>query len=235
MLFVYDENNNRIEALDKEGVFALLAQAIADGSLANVDAAAAFVSKLKCCDSGQTNKIAFVTQARYNELLAAGEVLTNCYYFVTDDTTAESMDAAIEELQKQVGGILGGEESVSHAYSADVAAEANRAITAERLNRAAPEESGWHISERGYYYFSYRHLDLITSGVGDYIRALGVVYWDGETETYIEVDNANMLKIKATGDIVFMKKATDTSLAQEIDVSTYTKLYISQIGDVAEE
>ena len=105
MFYVLDENNNKVEAYDKEGVLALLEQAIADGSLANVVADAAFVTKLKCCVTGQTNRVAFTTQANYNALAAEGGVLENCYYFIVDDTTAEDIDTALEELTEKVNSI----------------------------------------------------------------------------------------------------------------------------------
>ncbi len=102
MHYVLDENNNKVEAYDKEGVLAVLEQAIANGSLASLVADAAFVTKLKCCVSGQTNRIAFVSQAKYNELKKAGTVENGVYYYITDDTTLEDINALLEELTETV-------------------------------------------------------------------------------------------------------------------------------------
>ena len=66
--YVLDENNNKVPAYDKEGVLALLAQAIEDGSLDSIVADSAFITKLKCCVGGGTYNIAFIDQAKYNEL-----------------------------------------------------------------------------------------------------------------------------------------------------------------------
>lgn len=102
MFYVLDENNNKSEAYDKEEVLAILEQAIADGSLANLVENAAFISKLKCCVSGQTNKVAFVTTDKYNELVASGNVKENTYYFITDDCTTDDINKAYEEAKQLV-------------------------------------------------------------------------------------------------------------------------------------
>ena len=103
--YVLDENNNKVEALDKEGVLAAIEQAIADGSLAGLVADAAFITKLKCCVSGTTYKIAFTTQAYYNELVAAGTVEENTYYYIIDDTSAEEIDQALKDINNTINGI----------------------------------------------------------------------------------------------------------------------------------
>ena len=80
--FVLDENNNRVEAYSKEEVLSVLAQAIANGSLSGITADAGFVSKIKCCVDGGTFKIAFITQAKYNELVASNQLVSNCFYYI---------------------------------------------------------------------------------------------------------------------------------------------------------
>lgn len=103
--YVLDENNNKVEAFDKEGVLAVLAQAIADGSLDNIVADSAFVSKLKCCVGGTTNNVAFVPQSKYNELVETGTIRENTYYIITDDTTVEDIDATLQGLTNNVDNI----------------------------------------------------------------------------------------------------------------------------------
>lgn len=95
--YVVDENNNRKEALDKEGVEALLAEAIKEGKLPSIDEDTAFVTKLKCCVSGETNQVGFVTQAKYNEMSEAGLLKPNTYYHIIDDTTADDLEADWEK------------------------------------------------------------------------------------------------------------------------------------------
>lgn len=100
--YVLDENNNKVEAFDKQGVLALLAQAIADGTLDSITADSAFINKIKCCVSGTTYNIAFTTQAYYNNLVATGAVKTNTYYYIIDDTTGEDIDKALENINKSI-------------------------------------------------------------------------------------------------------------------------------------
>ena len=96
--FVLDENNNKIEAYSKEEVLSVLAQAIADGSLSSITADAGFISKLKSYVDGGTFKIAFITQAKYNELVASNQLVSNCFYYITDDSTCEDIEASIETI-----------------------------------------------------------------------------------------------------------------------------------------
>lgn len=103
--YVLDENKNLVEAFDKQGVLSVLAQAIEDGSLANITADSGFINKIKCCVGGSTNYIAFITQAKYNELKANDEVQENTYYFIIDDTTAEEIDTALVDLDSAISSL----------------------------------------------------------------------------------------------------------------------------------
>lgn len=76
--YVLDEFNNKIEVTDEVG---------------NTT-----VNEIKCCDSGTAFKMAFVTQAKYNELEAAGLLQPNTKYEITDDTTLEEINTALEQL-----------------------------------------------------------------------------------------------------------------------------------------
>lgn len=100
--YVLDENNNRQESYTKEEILSVLAQAIADGSLANISADAGFITKLKCCVSGTTVKEAFVTQAKYNELLASGSVESNTLYNIIDDTTIDDINETLKEQSESI-------------------------------------------------------------------------------------------------------------------------------------
>lgn len=102
MYFVLDDNNNKVPAYSAEEVLALLNKAIADGTLANIVADAAFISKVKCCVSGDTHLFAFVTQAKLNELKANNQTINNCYYFITDDTTADDINEKLEKINEKL-------------------------------------------------------------------------------------------------------------------------------------
>lgn len=100
--YVLDENNNKSEAYNKEELLSMLAQALQEGTLDNILADSAFISKLKCCVGGGTFQIAFITQAKYNELLANNQISENTYYFIIDDTTGEDIDEAIKKINDAI-------------------------------------------------------------------------------------------------------------------------------------
>ena len=76
-LFLLDENNNKVEV--------------------TTEVLTALVEQIKCCVSGTPFKMAFVSQAKYNELEAAGLVQANTIYEITDDTTADDLDGQLVE------------------------------------------------------------------------------------------------------------------------------------------
>jgi len=100
--YVLDDHNNRIAAFDQEGFLAVLQQAIADQSLENIDPDSAVASKLRSIINGTTHHIEFVTQAEYNTLAQGGELIEGCYYFITDDTTEEDIEEALDNLADAV-------------------------------------------------------------------------------------------------------------------------------------
>lgn len=105
MRFVFDESNNRHEALDKEGVEALLAQAIQSGKLPSVDEDTAFVTMLKDPITGVSHKIVMCTQAKYNEMERDEALIANAYYFITDDTTADELEAHLVRNDERVSAL----------------------------------------------------------------------------------------------------------------------------------
>ncbi len=78
--YLLDEFNNKIEVTDEVG---------------NTT-----VNEVKCCESGTPFKMAFVTQAIYNELEAMGLLKPNTIYEITDDTTLEDLDKLINETKE---------------------------------------------------------------------------------------------------------------------------------------
>ena len=131
MFFVLDENHNLVEAYDKEGVLAVIEKAIADGSLSGIVEDASFVTKIKCCVTGGTNRFAFVSTAKYNELVATGAIEQNTLYYITDE---ESNDV-VEEVCAYVNGIINGSAvpEAQHANLADHASTANKLVGLEEL------------------------------------------------------------------------------------------------------
>ena len=100
--YVHDDYNNRVLALSKEEIYALLSLAIQQGQLPSVAEDTAFVTMLKSITDNETYKIAFCTQATYNELETEGELVANCLYIITDDETYANLVTAIENLHSAV-------------------------------------------------------------------------------------------------------------------------------------
>lgn len=150
MFYVLDENHNLIPAYDKEGVLAVLEQAIADGSLEGIVDDSAFVSKLKCCVGGGTHHVAFVTTAKYNELVAQGLIKANCLYYITDDTSEEELDALLEELTAKANDY---EEFKSDVISGQQVVGKAKVLSGEGivLNANSASEIWFSISETGIY------------------------------------------------------------------------------------
>lgn len=99
--YLVDENKNLVEGLSKEETYDLLAKAINDKTLPDYDTGTAFITKLKDSVDGTEHKVAFVTQAKYNELSTSGSLLSNCLYYITDDTTEEDLTNVIATAKKE--------------------------------------------------------------------------------------------------------------------------------------
>ncbi len=131
MFYVLDEHHNLIPAYDKEGVLAVLEEAISSGSLEGITADSAFITKLKCCVTGGTNRVAFVTQAKYNAMKKDGSLQSNCLYIITDDDTYDGLDTALSEVTEKVNNIVNDIVPVPSATKATKATTAETAETAE--------------------------------------------------------------------------------------------------------
>ncbi len=105
MKFVHDENHNRIEALSKEEIYALLNEAIQEGQLPVLDQDTAFVTMIKSIIDGKAYKIGFCTQAVYNQLEAAEQLEADCLYIITDDASYEELEQAISDLQDETASL----------------------------------------------------------------------------------------------------------------------------------
>lgn len=96
-----DVDKNKFEAFTKAEVLALIQQVIEEGQLPQ-DLLNALVISIKNPIDNQGYKIAFCTQAKYNELQSAGTLENDCWYIITDDTTSDDIDAVITNLNTAV-------------------------------------------------------------------------------------------------------------------------------------
>ena len=103
--YVHDDNNNRIEALSKEEIYALLAAAIQQGQLPSVAEDTAFVTMFKSIVDGKAYKMAFCTTAQYNALEQAGELEADALYIITDDETYEALINNINSINNNINSL----------------------------------------------------------------------------------------------------------------------------------
>lgn len=93
--YVLDANKNLKEGMDKEGIYAMLEQAIEDGDLEHVAADSAFVSKIRDLNGGQDFKVWIGTTAEYNAITTKEQ---NTLYLLTDD----NLDQELTDIEQDV-------------------------------------------------------------------------------------------------------------------------------------
>lgn len=98
--YVHDDLNNRIESMSKEEIYALIDAVIESGELPT-ELQEAFVTAFKSIVDGKAYKMAFCTQAEYNELEAQGELVADALYIITDDS---SYDDLVELINNAITG-----------------------------------------------------------------------------------------------------------------------------------
>lgn len=114
--YAYDDLNNRVETLSKEEIYALLAAAIQQGQLPQIDQNTAFVTMIKSIVDGKAYKQAYCTQAQYNELVAAGTVQADTSYIITDDDSYNELVNAINNLAANIASIQTTLENLKVSY-----------------------------------------------------------------------------------------------------------------------
>ena len=91
-----DADKNKYEAYTKQEVLNVIQEAISSGQLP--EEINGLVLTFKNPIDNQAYKIAFCTQAKYNELESGGNLEPNCVYYITDDTSYEDITTAIDNL-----------------------------------------------------------------------------------------------------------------------------------------
>lgn len=87
------EDNCKFETMSKEQILAAITQAVENGKVHNVDTG--FITKVKEMNGGRYVTFWVGTQAEYNAL---EERATNCMYIITDETSAQDLEAALAKL-----------------------------------------------------------------------------------------------------------------------------------------
>ena len=133
--YLLDENNNKIEVTDEVG---------------NTT-----VEEIKCCVSNTPYKIAFVTQAKYNELEATGLLQTNTIYEITDDQTADDLEAQLVENKTT----LEAHQTTLEAHQTTLNEHLNRLVALETIDEVT------QITKSGLY-----SVDIVVAGTNDVVH-----------------------------------------------------------------
>lgn len=100
--FVICADNCKFESMTKEQILTAIAQAISTGEIKDVDTG--FVTSIKEQNSGKAAKIWIGTQAEY--IAQKESIPENTFCIITDDTTAEDIEAEIAEVKKSINKII---------------------------------------------------------------------------------------------------------------------------------
>lgn len=221
--YVLDDNNNRIEAFDKEGVLAALEEAIANGSLESLVADTGFIKKLKCCVTGSTSQVAFVTTAKYNELDAAGTLERNTAYFITDDTTLDNVDTSLADLTAKVNGIIEGTIIVP------VADRLNSVVIYEGDKVAKGSTVSGQLED------GYRYIVGVTDALGiaqwiaTGIAQRGALYAEFVHSAESETLNKKYIKLSNGDSVINYDDCVSVSVSSTGAVISTASLYINKI------
>lgn len=98
--YVICDDNCRFESMTKEQILTAIAQAVSTGEIQNVDTG--FVTTLKEQNASVGLKFWVGSQAEYNAL---DPKPSNTFCIITDDTTSEDIDTAIQNMQDEIGGM----------------------------------------------------------------------------------------------------------------------------------
>lgn len=143
-----DADKNKYEAYSKEEVLEVIQEAISSGELP--EEINGLVITLKNPIDNNGYKIAFCTQAKYNELQTGGQLESNCYYFIIDDTTMDDLNDELNYLRSDF-------ESLDNRLDADEiiisgkvdASKQSGDIKIDIINDTHNEEAGMKAEDLG--------------------------------------------------------------------------------------
>lgn len=146
MKYLHDDNKNRIEGLSKEEIYNFVSESLQHGQVIPAAEDTAFVTMIKSVVDDRTYQIAFCTQAKYNELENAGEIIADCLYVITDDSTYDDLVDVIEALQTNVANL---ESELGHLSITVEHMEEDRLLTRTLINENT--DTNYHNISSGYY------------------------------------------------------------------------------------
>jgi len=95
--YVLCSNNCKFESMTKEQILTAIEQAVNTGEIENVDTG--FITTIKESNRGKGLTFWIGKQAEYNAIKVKKE---NCFYIITDDTSAEDIENAIHEMKNEI-------------------------------------------------------------------------------------------------------------------------------------
>lgn len=99
--YCFCDSNCKFETMTKEQIITAIMQAVNEGTIGDIDSG--FITTIKAIN-GVGIKFFYGTQAQFNQLTA--EEKRNLHAIISDDTTIEGINEAIEELQKNYDELL---------------------------------------------------------------------------------------------------------------------------------
>lgn len=99
---VFNGDDCAFESMTKEQIYELIANSIAQGELAGVDAENPFITRIKEQNKGVPLTFWVGTQAEFN---AIEEKAENCFYIITDSTAQSDIENALSELKTSIDGL----------------------------------------------------------------------------------------------------------------------------------
>lgn len=99
---VFNGDDCAFESMTKEQIYELIANSIAQGELAGVNAENPFITRIKEQNKGVPLTFWVGTQAEFN---AIEEKAENCFYIITDSTAQEDIENDLEELKMSIDGL----------------------------------------------------------------------------------------------------------------------------------
>ena len=106
IVYVICDQNCKLEGMTKEQIYAAILQAVNEGTIGNIDAG--FITTIKTIN-GLPLKFFVGEQSAYDELTA--EQKSNLFAIITNDTTKDGINKAIEQLQTDLEELLEGLEN----------------------------------------------------------------------------------------------------------------------------
>ena len=198
-LYVLDENNNKIEV--------------------TTEVLTAIVQQVVCCESGTPHSMAFVTQAKYNQLETTNALVTNCVYFITDDTTAYDINKQLADLTINLNKIIDGTQAIQSA--ANITASI-RGVALTNIFEANVNQFSGQIIE-----LYPKVKEATKANLLNPTKATTTMAANGSINVYIDPGSVYVIKVANTTFI--LQTSDEPASGYVLDYSTKGLIYINGV------